>query len=87
MVVKLLDLNNYTVLDTLKTDASGNYNCKVKLEKGQPEFVYLYHGDTKIASLLLEAGETVTVKSDLKGNYTVQGSEESEKLQQVEKDF
>lgn len=87
VVVKLLDLNNYTVLDTLKTDASGNYNCKVKLEKGQPEFVYLYHGDTKIASLLLEAGETVTVKSDLKGNYTVQGSEESEKLQQVEKDY
>lgn len=87
VVVKLLDLNNYTVLDTLKTDASGNYSCKVALEKGQPEFVYLYHGDTKIASLLLEAGDAVTVKSDLKGNYTVQGSEESQKLQQVEKDY
>ena len=87
VVVKLLDLNNYTVLDTLKTDASGNYNCKVKLEKGQPEFVYLYHGDTKIASLLLQAGDIVSVKSDLKGNYTVDGSEESQKLQQVESDY
>lgn len=87
VVVKLLDLNNYTVLDTLKTDASGNYACKVELEKGQPEFVYLYHGDTKIASLLLQAGDKVTVKSDLKGNYSVEGSEESQKLQQVDKDY
>lgn len=87
VVVKLLDLNNYVVLDTLKTDASGNYSCKVKLEKDQPEFVYLYHGDTKIASLLLQAGDAVTVKSDLKGNYTLEGSEESLKLQQVEKDY
>jgi hypothetical protein len=36
VVVKLLDLNNYVVLDTLKTDAAGNYSCKVKLEKDQP---------------------------------------------------
>ena len=87
VVVKLLDLNNYVVLDTLKTDASGNYSCKVKIEKDQPEFVYLYNGDTKIASLLLQAGDVVTVKSDLKGNYTVEGSEESQKLCQVEKDY
>lgn len=87
VVVKLLDMNNYTVLDTLKTDAAGNYSCKVKIEKGQPEFIYLYHGDTKIASLLLQAGDAVTVKSDLKGKYTVEGSEESQKLQQVENDY
>ena len=87
VVVKLLDLNNYTVLDTLKTDAAGNYSCKVKIEKDQPEFIYLYHGDTKIASLLLNAGDAVTVKSDLKGNYDVQGSEESLKLKQVETDY
>ena len=87
VVVKLLDLNNYVVLDTLKTDAAGNYSCKIKIEKGQPEFVYLYNGDTKIASLLLQAGDAVIVKSDLKGNYSVQGSEESEKLRQVENDY
>ena len=87
VVVKLLDLNNYTVLDTLRTDASGNYSCKVKIEKGQPEFVYLYHGDNKIASLLLQAGDAVSVKSDLKGNYTVEGSEESEKLRQIDNDY
>ena len=62
-------------------------SCKVKIEKDQPEFIYLYNGDTKIASLLLQAGDVVTVKSDLKGNYTVEGSEESAKLQQVEKDY
>lgn len=87
VVVKLLDVNNYVVLDSLKTDAAGNYSCKVKIEKGQPEFIYLYHGDTKIASLLLQAGDVVNVKSDLRGNYTVEGSEESVKLQQVENDY
>ena len=87
VVVKLLDMNNYVVLDTLKTDAAGNYSCKVKIEKDQPEFIYLYNGDTKIASLLLKAGDAVTVKSDLKGNYTVQGSEESENLRQIENDY
>lgn len=87
VIVKLLDVNTYVVLDTLKTDAAGKYSCKVDIKKGQPEFIYLYHGDTKIASLLLEAGDQVNVTSDTKGNYTVEGSPESEKLQEVEESY
>ena len=41
VIVKLLDVNNYKVLDTLKTDASGHYTYKVPVQPGQPEFVYL----------------------------------------------
>ena len=87
VIVKLLDVNRYEVLDTVKTDASGRFSYKVDVEKGQPEFVYVFYKDTKIASLLLEAGDNVTVKADTLGFYEVEGSEECVKLAQVENDY
>lgn len=87
VIVKLLDVNRYVVLDTVATDAAGKYSYKVAVEEGQPEFVYVFYKDTKIASLLLEAGDAVTVESDTLGGFTIAGSEESLKLAQVEKDF
>lgn len=87
VTVKLLNVNEYEVLDTVKTDASGSFTYKVSLQKKQPEFIYLFYKDTKIASLLLERGDRVTVNADTLGVYNVSGSEESEKLMQVEKDF
>ena len=86
VVVKLLNINRYEILDTVKTDASGHFAYKVEVEKGQPEFVYLFHGTTKVASLLLEAGDKVSVQADTLGNFSVKGSEESVRLAQVEKD-
>ena len=86
VVVKLLNINRYEILDTIKTDAAGNFAYKLDVVKGQPEFVYLFHNDVKVASLLLEAGDKVTVQADTLGNYSVEGSVESEKLAQVEKD-
>ncbi len=87
VIVKLLDVNRYEILDTVATDASGKFSYNVEIEKGQPEFIYLFHKDTKIASLLLETGDKVSVKADTLGNYEVSGSEESLKLAQVEKDY
>ena len=87
VIVKLLDINKYEILDTVATDAAGKFNYKVEVAAGQPEFVYVFYKDTKIASLILEAGDNVTVEADTLGNYTVAGSEESTKLAQVEKDF
>lgn len=87
VIVKLLNINQYHVLDTVKTDASGKFSCKVQVKKGQPEFVYLFYGNRKIASLLLEAGDKVTVHSDTLGVSTIEGSEESLKLASVEADF
>ncbi len=87
VVVKLLDVNVFEVLDTVAVDASGNFSYKVELEKGQPEFIYLFHKDRKIASLLLESGDKVGVKADTLGNYEVEGSEECIKLLQIEKDY
>lgn len=87
VIVKLLDVNTYKVLDTLTSDASGRFSYRMEVEKGQPEFVYLYHNDTKIASMLLEKGDRVSVTADTLGNYEVSGSDESRRLAQVEKDF
>lgn len=87
VIVKLLEVNSYNVLDTVKTDKSGSFSYKVEMEKGKPEFIYLFHKDTKIASLLLEQGDKVSVTADTLGNYSVSGSEESVKLQEVENSF
>lgn len=87
VIVKLLDVNTYNVLDTIKTDNAGNFSYKVKVAEGQPEFVYLFSGDTKVSSLLLKAGDAVKVNADVNGNCTVEGSEESALLQEVERNF
>lgn len=87
VIVKLLDVNTYNVLDTVKTDAAGNFSYKVPVEEGQPEFVYLYYGDTRISSLLLQTGDVVRVVTDTLGHGTVEGSEESVRLQEVESKF
>ena len=87
VVVKLLNINHYEVLDTVKTDAAGKFSYKFEVKKGQPEFIYVFYKDTKIASLLLEAGDKVKVAADTLGNSTVEGSEESLKLAQVEKNY
>lgn len=87
VIVKLLNVNQYQVIDTVKTDAAGRFACKVEVAKGQPEFVYLFYGERKIASLLLAAGDRVAVLADTLGVSTVEGSEESVKLASVEADF
>ena len=87
ITVRLLDINRYKTVDTLKTDAEGKLSYKMEVAAGQPEFVYLYHNDTKLASLILESGDKVSVVADTLGNNTVEGSEESLKLAQVENDY
>ena len=87
VIVKLLNSNRYEVLDTVRTDASGHFSYKVDVAEGQPEFIYVFYKDKKIASLLLEAGDKVSVTSDPLGRYSVEGSEESVKLSEVEKAY
>ena len=87
IVLMQQNVNRYDVLDTVKTDAVGRFTYKVKLEKGDPDFVYLYRNGRKISSLLLSCGDRVSVVADTVGNYSVSGSEESEKLRQVDSDY
>jgi len=87
VVVKKLDMNRYTVLDTLKVAEDGTLKYKMSLEDGCPEFVYVYYGDTKIASLLLEKGVKASFEADTLGAFTVSGSADCELLASVEKEY
>jgi peroxiredoxin len=87
VVVKMLDINKYQTLDTVRTDDGGRFSYKVEIEEGQPEFVYLFDGEKRIASLLLNDGDEVFVKADTLGNVSLEGSEESVKLMEIEKNF
>ena len=87
VIVKLLDVNRFQVLDTVKTDAKGTFHYSLDLKEAQPEFIYLYYGERQIASLLLEKGDKVQVATDTLGVYSVEGSPESVELQQIEKDY
>ena len=87
IVVKLLDVNRYQVLDTVRTDAAGAFSYQPELQEACPEFIYLFYGDKKIASLLLKQGDCVKVTADTLGNYSVEGSEESLLLQEVESNY
>ncbi|MGN0188040.1 MAG: DUF4369 domain-containing protein, partial [Candidatus Cryptobacteroides sp.] len=87
VIVRLLDINRYETIDTVKTASDGSFSFKVKVAQGDPEFVYLFYGDTKVASLLLERGDRVSVEADTLGHYSVEGSDESVRLMDVEKSF
>ncbi len=84
IIVKMLDVNRFQVLDTVKVNEQGAFSYALNLELAQPEFVYLFYGDRQVASLLLQPGDQVKVATDTLGAYSVEGSEESLKLQKVE---
>lgn len=87
VIVRLLDINRFKTLDTVSVDDEGRFSYKMKIAAGQPEFVYLFYKDTRIASLLLENGDRVKVTADTTGTFEVSGSEESRLLAEVERDF
>lgn len=86
LIIKALDVNKYITLDTIKTSAKGSYSYKADIPKGQPEFIYLFYKNTRVASLIVERGDKLKVISDTLGNYSVTGSPETNKLIEVERD-
>lgn len=87
IVLQKLNFSKIQVIDTIKTTSDGTFTYKVKLSSTSPGFYYLYHEGTKLASMVLLPKDKVTIKADLNGNFTVEGSEESLLLQSVDKEF
>ncbi|MBQ6015820.1 MAG: DUF4369 domain-containing protein [Bacteroidales bacterium] len=87
LLLKQLNGTTPVTLDTVKTDAAGHFSYKVKVAEGNPEFVYVYNGDTRLASLLLEKGEKAVVEADTLGNYSVSGSAGSALLKEGDDAF
>ena len=71
LIVKQLNINTYNVLDTIKTKADGSFTYDIKVAEGEPEFVYLFYGNTRVAALLLEKGETASVSADTTSQHNV----------------
>ena len=67
LAVKLLDVNRYQLLDSVKTNAGGSFSYQLNLKEGRPEFIYLFYGNRQIASLLLQKGDHVIVRTDTLG--------------------
>lgn len=87
LILKQLNGTVTEVLDTVKTDAAGHFKYTVNVAEGNPEFVYVFKGDTRLASLLLECGETARVVADTLGNYSVSGSAGSALLKEGDDAF
>ena len=87
LAVHKLNVSTSELMDSVTTDNQGRFRYKLDVKKGDPEFIYVFKGDTRLASLLLEAGEKAVVEADTLGNYTVTGSKGSEELCAVEKDY
>lgn len=80
VVITKLNGNIHSVIDTVRTKADGTFSYALEVEKGKPEFIYVYFGSKPVAQLLLESGEKVSVKADTLGNFETSGSEGSAKL-------
>lgn len=86
VVLSVLELDQISVLDTLMTDEAGKFSYEVEVSEGDPEFVYVYADGRKIASLIVEAGDKVSFTVAEDGEVAIEGSEESVKLMQVERE-
>ncbi len=87
LAVHKLNVSSADLLDSVKTDSKGRFTYNVPVAKGQPEFIYIFKGDTRLAALLLEVGEKAVVEADTLGNYTVEGSKGSAEMAEVEKAY
>ena len=86
VVLSVLELDQISVLDTLMTDEAGKFSYEVEVSEGDPEFVYVYADGRKIASLIVDAGDKVSFTVAEDGEVAIEGSEESVKLIQVERE-
>lgn len=86
VVIKRLDFDKVTVLDTLELDDKGQFSFGYDVEKNQPEFIYIYSAGKKQASLLVKAGDRISVVSDTLGNVVITGSDESQKFTTMDKE-
>ncbi|MBQ0086145.1 MAG: redoxin domain-containing protein [Bacteroidales bacterium] len=77
VVLCKLNFNKFAPVDTIKTDASGAFKCKISLTGNEPYFYYLFFADRQVAALILKDGDKVSVKASTVGGYSVEGSEES----------
>lgn len=87
VVLQKLLFNKFQAVDTIKTDAQGHFNYKVKLKGNAPYFYYIYFGDSPVASMILLPKDKVQINASIGGGYEISGSKESSLLKEVNDRF
>jgi hypothetical protein len=85
-VLKRLDINSESVVDTLTYDDRGNFSYRYRAN--QPGYYFLYAGGVKVASLVLMPGDRVKVKASATDRTcNIDGSGESLLYKQADSVF
>lgn len=87
VVLSKLNYNRLIPVDTIRTDRDGHFNYKVRLKGNAPYLYYLYLGGKPVASMVLLPSDQVTVTVPAAGPYTIEGSEESLLMRDVNAAF
>lgn len=88
LVLKMLDVNTQKSIDTITVKTGGTFSYKVKKSDYSPEFYYLYHNDSRIASMILMPGDKVKISTDTLGVSTkIEGSPETALLSSLEREL
>jgi hypothetical protein len=88
LVLSQLLVNKIVVVDTLKTDKSGNVKYKLEMPDESPNFYYLSYNRKRLASLIIIPKDKISVKCDTLGNnLQINGSEESLLLKKIDDEF
>lgn len=83
-----LDVNRFTLVDSLTANKNGEVTYKVELpSKENPSFYYFYHNATRLAGFIAKAGDNIKLVADTLGRYSVEGSEESQLMLDVDNMF
>ena len=86
LVLKRLDINSESVVDTLTYDDRGNFSYRY--QTSQPGYYFLYAGGVKVASLVLMPGDRVKVKASATDRTcNIDGSGESLLYKQADSVF
>ncbi|MBS0011525.1 MAG: redoxin domain-containing protein [Bacteroidales bacterium] len=84
--VNRINLDNAVFVDSARIDRSGKF--RIKIEHPEPAYYTLGFDEEEFISLVTEPGDRINVEfkgKDLQDNYTISGSEESEKVRLLDK--
>ncbi|MFA5849726.1 MAG: TlpA disulfide reductase family protein [Bacteroidales bacterium] len=84
LVLKVLDINNQRVIDTIEIE-DGKFDYGLKLKDKSPNFYYLYYNERNVASLIILPGDNIKLIADTLGTKILtEGSEETKLLTQID---
>lgn len=88
IIINRLDLNTPVLIDSVKISKKGTFHIKIR--SNEPDFYQLSLTPDNFVTLLAEPGEKIKIQfssQTLYDNYTVSGSEGSEKLRVIDENL